>query len=691
MPKKIVSMLLTLLLLINFAIPFMALADDGVTVSGGEEPLVYSIEGNDITNALQNAFNYCNENIGPEYTITVPEGRYSVHYTLLVSDNTTLDLTNVVLVDDSYTGSSNIFITKSGVAAYEGTKNFKVIGGELTYVEGYTGVSCLVRMAHANNISFIGTSFTDNNESHHIELAACKDVTFEGCKFLNMTGSLSKTSGEALQIDILDEDTHFALMPEYDGTMNKNITVNNCEFSNLLRGVGTQSSFAGMYHDNIKITNCTFNNISSTAIACTNFINSTISGNKITNCGEGINFYMMKSESTLSKMCIVEGKGSINKNCNSVITNNNISVIRTSDASVASPIYIYGANITKDKNVSFPTGNYYVSNIRVTGNIMNSADCGIRMYDVRNSTFSGNKINGKTTNSGIYVDADSNSNTIKSNTVVGFENGINIKNKSDSNAVSSNNVSSQKKNGILVQEGCKSNSLSSNTISSVKNNGILVDRAKSTAVNSNKISKPTNHGVCLLEAEITTLNKNTISSAGANGIYLDAKTTIKELSSNNISSSKTNGVSAYGLINKISSNTFKSNQWGIYFAPKAKATIYNNTYTSNKKGSCYCAGSKNSYKFSNLGKPSPSLSQKSKTVTIKWKKVSNATGYEIYRATSKSGSYSKLATVSSKTLSYKNKSLKKGKTYYYKVRAVRKMNSVTSYSPYSAIKSIKIK
>ena len=57
----------------------------------------------------------------------------------------------------------------------------------------------------------------------------------------------------------------------------------------------------------------------------------------------------------------------------------------------------------------------------------------------------------------------------------------------------------------------------------------------------------------------------------------------------------------------------------------------------------------------------------SKTVTLTWKKVSGADGYEIYRRTGTSGSYTKIKTITSgSTLTYKNTGLSIGKKYYYK-------------------------
>lgn len=63
------------------------------------------------------------------------------------------------------------------------------------------------------------------------------------------------------------------------------------------------------------------------------------------------------------------------------------------------------------------------------------------------------------------------------------------------------------------------------------------------------------------------------------------------------------------------------------------------------------------------------------SVKVSWNKVSGANGYKVYRATSATGKYSVIKTVSStSTLSYKDADLTLGKTYYYKVCAYRNVN-----------------
>ena len=79
-----------------------------------------------------------------------------------------------------------------------------------------------------------------------------------------------------------------------------------------------------------------------------------------------------------------------------------------------------------------------------------------------------------------------------------------------------------------------------------------------------------------------------------------------------------------------------------------------------------------------LSAPSNVKASKASSTSIKvtWSKVSGAKKYEVYRATSKSGKYTKVATVTA--TNYTNKKLSKGKTYYYKVVACGSTSSANS-------------
>ncbi len=76
------------------------------------------------------------------------------------------------------------------------------------------------------------------------------------------------------------------------------------------------------------------------------------------------------------------------------------------------------------------------------------------------------------------------------------------------------------------------------------------------------------------------------------------------------------------------------------------------------------------------------------SVKVSWDKVSGASGYEVYRATSKTGTYAKVGSVTNgATVSYTNKGLTDNKLYYYKVRAYRAVGSAKVYGAFSAIVS----
>lgn len=79
------------------------------------------------------------------------------------------------------------------------------------------------------------------------------------------------------------------------------------------------------------------------------------------------------------------------------------------------------------------------------------------------------------------------------------------------------------------------------------------------------------------------------------------------------------------------------------------------------------------------------LTAKKKAMKVAWKKTAGASGYKVYRATSKKGKYKCVKTASSKTTSFTNKKLKKNKKYYYKVCAFVKSGKKTYNGAYSIV------
>ena len=70
-------------------------------------------------------------------------------------------------------------------------------------------------------------------------------------------------------------------------------------------------------------------------------------------------------------------------------------------------------------------------------------------------------------------------------------------------------------------------------------------------------------------------------------------------------------------------------------------------------------------------------------IKISWNKVSEVSGYAIYRSNTKNGKYKEIKTVNAKKTTYINKNLTKGKTYYFKVKAYMSVNGNKIYSDFS--------
>lgn len=83
----------------------------------------------------------------------------------------------------------------------------------------------------------------------------------------------------------------------------------------------------------------------------------------------------------------------------------------------------------------------------------------------------------------------------------------------------------------------------------------------------------------------------------------------------------------------------------------------------------------------------PKASIASKGIKLSWSKVSGASGYKIYRANSKNGSYKLVKTIKKgSTKTWTDKSVKKKKGYYYKLVAYQKKGGKTYSSAKSSAK-----
>ena len=137
----------------------------------------------------------------------------------------------------------------------------------------------------------------------------------------------------------------------------------------------------------------------------------------------------------------------------------------------------------------------------------------------------------------------------------------------------------------------------------------------------------------------------------------------------------------YTLLGTTTATNYTDNKanagYTYYYKVKAVSKVSSgaNSYYSVVIGAtCHCA------------RPSVKITTVNGSPRLTWNAVAGANKYEVYRATSKNGSYTKMFTTSN--LSYTNTSAKAGTTYYYKVKAVSKVKS-TANSAFSTVVSIR--
>ncbi|MCD7884163.1 MAG: fibronectin type III domain-containing protein [Lachnospiraceae bacterium] len=163
---------------------------------------------------------------------------------------------------------------------------------------------------------------------------------------------------------------------------------------------------------------------------------------------------------------------------------------------------------------------------------------------------------------------------------------------------------------------------------------------------------------------------------------------------------KVTGAAGYYIYRKTGSGSYKK----IKTIASASTVSYTDTAVKSKNGTSYTykvtaySGSTTSgFKAKKIVRLSlPALSSvkntSSKKLTVKWKKTTKVTGYQIQYSTSSTFKSSKTVTVKGATKASKVlSSLKKGKKYYVRIRTYYKSGSTTYYSAWTAKKSATVK
>lgn len=179
-----------------------------------------------------------------------------------------------------------------------------------------------------------------------------------------------------------------------------------------------------------------------------------------------------------------------------------------------------------------------------------------------------------------------------------------------------------------------------------------------------------------------------------------SKVSRKSATSLKITWNKVNGASGYALYRSTSENgkytkiaTIKKGKTVSYTDKKkscGKTYYYKvRAYRTVKKKNYYSSYSAAKAGCATPGKVSWNMKKASynaTSITLKWKKVPEATGYVVYRSTSKNGTYEAVKTITkNSTLKWKNSGLANGTNYYYKIRSYKKVGKQQVFGSYSSV------
>lgn len=492
-----------------FVMLIMVQLSGNLSVQAAETVRLKVRSGADITQQLQQALNDARDNTSGIYTIEIPSGKYLLRGPLKMYSNTCLSMKGVTLKranDSSMLRLGSQLEEKNGYSGYSGFKNIRFVGGVW---DGANKTTSLIRLGHAQNITFEGVTFTNVKDNHHMEMAAVKKVLVSGCTFKNYTGQWKSTGNrEALQFDVMHNPSQFTGYDNYDDTPCRDVTVTDCTFSHVCRGVGTHSAVTGSYFENMQFVNNTFKDVAGYAIICSNYRNAKINNNKMVNCGSGIWFRTMAQN---HKMFFTPHKasGKIQKNAKSEIKNNVIDATVNGYKNVVFGIMLYGEKMGQNIQ-DVKRGDYRLEGITVQGNkvTLSCNGYGIWLQGAEKNKIVGNdivcNIRKKGLNSG------------------GNGDGIRILSGS-SNSVQKNRIQNlvrtgkaSKMTGIYIENG-NHTELIGNAVSGCSKDGICVKKSRDLFLKNNKSMNNMRNGIRITDnSSAKTRNNSASGNRGGN-------------------------------------------------------------------------------------------------------------------------------------------------------------------------------
>lgn len=583
----------------------------------------------DSASAIQKALNVAKTEADDTYRVVVrvPAGTYTISKTLKIYSNTHLVLEDGATIIKGFAQGCMLRNTMQyGGGGYGADRNIVIEGGTWdgnTAEYGSVYSFSNIRIAHASNVAFRNVTVLNNKNGHHLEIGGVQGLTIDGCYFSGYTGSLLK---EAIQLDVMNCSELFVDYAPFDDTACDNVIIQNCTFRNIPRAIGSHSAVVGRYYTNVTIRNNSFDNISNICMVLYNYRKCTITDNTITNSGAGITFNYMSDESFRHYFQPVVGNSAatadITSDADTVIENNSITTVQTTLQFQPFAIKLYGANVSANKD--YPAYNYTISNVRISGNTIKTANAAVTMQNVYDSTLRDNDIS---------------------------VNG-------DTDCIESD---------LVTASYCYGVGFKNNTVSGSLKSALRASDVSELTVSGNTFSDNATCAAVIGSAEDSSVSKNTIKNSGLGGIKISDGSSKITCSGNVIKTFTDYGVQVSGAGSgtdiKIKSNDFSGGSVGISCVKDGKVYLTGNSFEAvSDKVNASSDG------LVTLAKPKNFDAEEvtDNKIKLTWDPISEADGISVYRRKAGMPEYELIASVDSGTI-FQDERLVSGTNYFYKI------------------------
>ena len=483
--------------------------------------------------------------------VKIPAGTYYLKDALTIYSNTELLLDrNAKIIR---TNGSNVMV--------KGFQDFKVTGyGQVhdVTIEGgiwdgdandSTSLSPLMYFVHGQKVTLKNLTLQNCCGKHFAVLAGMDSCVVENVKFSNFivytgadpdhkyfsvteNGQINKAQAfrtmEALHLECISSDgkTETYAYP-CDNTANKNITVKNCTFENVMCAIGNHySEQKNLRGQNLKIIGNTFKNVKYTCINLYSQNAATIQRNTTQNVGEfirAVNSSPVVTNNTVK--CTGKENGDGLALCGMKFTD--CTGIHVADNQIYNGLHgIYA---------SFSTGKMMNNRVNTPG------QNGITLLGGCHMELSQNVTTG-VGNMGIY--GEDSVVIAQTNTVNGAgKHGMSFMNSTVT--VTGNVVYNVGQHGILLNT--TTGEISENQVTKSGNNGVYIYQCKGSGqtqvqVKANKIATSGGRGIMVEESSYVKLLQNRISNSSKQGIGIFTKSNQVTVNENVVQTSKEHGI-----------------------------------------------------------------------------------------------------------------------------------------------------